>query len=69
MYIMVNPAVVAGAAASTEPTEPPAPAGGGNGRTDVRGTIHTMSLESHTPPVELLGTFTVDEEWLWPLLR
>ena len=64
VYDMMYPGVVVGAAASTDPTEPPAPAGGGNCRTGVRGTIHTMSLELRTPPVELLRTFTVDEEWL-----
>ena len=64
VYVLVNPGVVVGAAASTYPTEPPAPADAGNGRTGVRGTIHTMSLELRTPPVELLRTFTVDEEWL-----
>ena len=64
VYAMVNPGVVVGAAAFTEPTEPPAPAGCDNGGTGVRGTIHTMSLEKHTPPVELLRTFTVDKERL-----
>ena len=45
VYVMVNSGVVVGAAASTEPTKPSAPAAGGNGRTSVGGTIHTMSLE------------------------
>ena len=45
VYVMVNPGVVVGAATSTEPAEPPAPAGGGDDMTGVRPVIHTISLK------------------------
>ena len=45
LYAMVKQGVVVGAAACTGPTEAPAPADLGNGRTGVRGVTHTTSLE------------------------